>query len=214
MKLIPLFPLQLVIFPNEMLPLHIFEPRYKEMISDCLKTGEPLGILSYIEQNISKIGCLCTIETVSKVYEDGKYDIVCRAGDRFLTHSFNSSKSYLQGSISLFHDLETQTPVDSALMERVISKYEKLIEIASQSWEDAPSQKPINSFELGHLVGFNLAQKQNLLEIKSESNRLLYIDEHLDRIVPQMEAFEQVKTRIKSNGHFREFPPLQFKIDS
>jgi Lon protease-like protein len=211
-KLVPLFPLQLVLYPNEILPLHIFEERYKNMIQYCIETDEPFGLLSYIDQKVSRIGCLCKINKVNKKYEDGRIDIVCQGSDRFLVHSFNSSKSYLQGTISAFHDAETMEDAIPGLLERLQGKYDKLLEIAAKSWEDLPDQLPANSYEFAHLVGFDLAQKQNLLEIKSETERLKFLIEHLDRIIPQMKAFEEVQNRIKLNGHFREFPPLNFNI--
>jgi Lon protease-like protein len=213
MNLVPLFPLQLVLFPQEILPLHIFEPRYKQMVQHCIKTETPFGIVSFIDKNVSRVGCLCAIESVRKTYDDGKLDIVCRGGDRFLTHSFNSTKPYLQGNITTFHDDETAEPVDAALLETVQNKYQNLIAVASKSWDETPTQLPMNSYEFGHLVGFDLAQKQNLIEIKSEADRLRFIIDHIDRILPQMQAFDEVHERIKRNGHFREFPPLDFNLN-
>jgi len=212
LKLVPLFPLQLVIYPNEILPLHIFEERYKDMINYCIDNNESFGLLSYIDQKVSRVGCLCKIDKINKRYEDGRLDIVCRGTDRFMVHSFNSSKAYLQGTITAFHDADTVEESIPGLLERLQDKYDKLLEIASKNWEDIPDQLPSNSYEFAHLVGFELAQKQNLLEIKSENDRLKFLHEHLDRIIPQMKAFEEVQNRIKQNGHFREFPPLNFNF--
>lgn len=211
MKLIPLFPLQLVVFPGEMLPLHIFEPRYKQMIKHCLDNEEPFGIASYIENKISKVGCLCRVEFVSKKYEDGRYDIVCRGGDRFLTQTYNSTKPYLQASVSMFSDSDDSGESIQELLKSTRKLFANFIEVAAENPENITNDDPQSSFEYGQLVGFDLAQKQNLLEIKSESERLKFIHKHLERSLPKIKKVKQVQQRIKSNGHFKHFPPIQFK---
>lgn len=212
MNLLPLFPLQLVLYPNEILPLHIFEERYKEMINYCIETKSPFGLLSYIDQKVSRIGCLCEIEKISKRYEDGRLDIICKGTERFTVHSFNSSKNYLQGSYSLFTDTKIVSTSSDELLNDVQLKYKALLEIATKNWEEIPNQIPSYSYEFSHLVGFELSQKQTLLELKSEVDRLMFILNHLNQIIPQMKAFEEVRKRIKQNGHFKEFPPLNLNI--
>lgn len=211
---IPLFPLELVLFPGDKLPLHIFEQRYRDMVKDCLAGERPFGVVSYIDQNVSRVGCYAHIERVEQAYEDGKYDIVCRGGDRFISQSYDSSKSYLQASVTAFRDQKNEelSSEDSALLGHVLQRFEVLIELASMKFENPGFEMPTNSFEFGHIVGFDLAQKQNLMEIKSENERLEYILKHIEASIPRLEAFEDVRNLIKSNGHFREFPPIDFNI--
>lgn len=213
MKLIPLFPLQIVVFPNQIIPLHIFEERYKKMIAECLKKDEPFGIVSYIDKKISSVGCLCSIEKVHKSYSDGKYDIVCKGIDRFLTHSYNSNEVYLMGNVTLFHDEELPPATESHLFNDVLKKFKKLLQASITILEDTEVADPANSFEFGHSVGFDLAQKQNLLEIKTEQERLKFISKHIDSVLPKMKAAEEIKSRIRNNGHFRQFPPITFNPD-
>lgn len=209
---IPLFPLELVLFPGDKLPLHIFEQRYRDMIRDCLSGEYPFGIVSFIDQKVSRVGCYAHIERVEEAYDDGKYDIVCRGGDRFISHAYDSSKSYLQASVTAFHDEDTLSSEDSRLLKHVLQRFDVLIELASMKFENPGFETPTNSFEFGHIVGFDLAQKQNLMEIKSEKERLEYILKHIEASIPRLEAFEDVRKLIKSNGHFREFPPINFNI--
>ncbi len=208
MKLIPIFPLQLVLFPNETLPLHIFEPRYKEMISECLEKKDSFGICSFINGKVSRTGCLARIYSVSKKYEDGKYDIVCKGGERFMTHAYNSSKSYLQASVSFFEDTNADSSPHQDLVDKITPRFKELLDILTEG--NAPDITPACSYDFGHHIGLELIQKQNLLEIKSELERLEFIKNHIERLLAQLTMFEDVKKRIKSNGHFRKFPPIEF----
>ncbi len=213
MKIIPLFPLQIVLFPGEKLPLHIFEPRYKEMIRHCVANDEPFGLVSFIKNKVSRIGCLATVDAISKQYEDGKADIICTGHDRFITHSFDSSKAYLQGHITKFHDSGETTDADKQFLKRILPSFKKLVEIAEFKTGILSDEVPHDSFGFAHLVGFDLSQKQNLLEIKTERERLVYIKMHIDRTLPKIKAFEEVRERISRNGHFRKFPPIDFKTE-
>lgn len=183
------------------------------MIAECLKKEEPFGIVSYIEKKISSVGCLCSIEKVHKSYSDGKYDIVCRGTDRFLTHSYNSNLVYLQGNVTLFHDEPLPPSIETPLYNIVLKKFKKLMQASKTILEDTEVADPAYSYEFGHSVGFDLAQKQNLLEIKTEQERLKFISEQIDSILPKMKAAEEIKNRIRTNGHFRQFPPITFNTD-
>src|SRR5437868_15508940 len=98
--LLPLFPLELVLFPGMALPLHIFEPRYKEMIGECLEHDSPFGIVRAIEDGIAQIGCSAEVVTVVKRYEDGQLDIVTRGLRRFEVLEINQERSFLQAAVN------------------------------------------------------------------------------------------------------------------
>lgn len=213
MKLVPLFPLQLVLFPGEYLPLHIFEPRYKEMINYCLETGESFGLVSYINNKVSRVGCLAPIEKVNKKYDDGRYDITCRGADRFMIQAFNSTRPYLQGSITPFHDSDEEIGEASGFLESILPKYRRILSLVSMSGFTDVEEQPRNSFEIARVAGFDLAQKQNLLEIKTEEERLRFINEYFDVLLPRMEKFDEIRKVVRTNGHFKHFPPLDFNVD-
>jgi len=213
MSLTPLFPLQLVFFPGDKLPLHIFEPRYREMIKECLDSASAFGIVSFIENKVSKVGTFADIEKVEMTYDNGNYDVVCRGGDRFMCHSYNSTRTFLQGSVTKFHDELEQTQHTLDLRNQVLSLFNKMAELAILKPDKSSLAQPENSFGFGHLIGFDLAQKQNLLEIKTERDRLQFIKEQIERLIPKLEAFQDTRDLVKSNGHFRHYPPLDFNID-
>lgn len=209
---LPVFPLPLVLFPGEKLNLHIFEDRYREMIHYCVNQKISFGITSYINNSISKVGCVSTIKRIHKVYEDGRMDIVCTGGDRFLIHGYDTSKSFLQAAVTYFHDHEEEEDL-GAIRDNIRPMLQEVVSVLEQETVlvSIPND-PIHSFRIVHLVGFELAQKQNLLEIKSEKERLKFIQKHLEQALPKYKALEDVKRKIKSNGHFRNYPPIDFKI--
>lgn len=213
MKKIPIFPLQLVLYPGEKLPLHIFEPRYKEMLTWCLDTGKSFGIVSFLKNQISRIGCVAKIEKVEKKYDDGRADIICTGTDRFRITKFDSAKSFLQGDIEAFTDMRDDDDEKKLKMEQLVPLFRELMQMASQETLTGAIEVPDQSYGFAHLVGFDLPQKQKLLEMRSEQERLQYIHRHIRKVLPQIKAFEEVRRKIRSNGHFRTLPPLSFNVD-
>jgi len=103
-SLIALFPLEVVLFPGTPLPLHIFEPRYKEMIGECLAHGSTFGVIRALEQGVSDVGCTAEIVTVTKEYPDGRLDIVTEGRKRFEVLHLNQERSFLRAEVLLIED--------------------------------------------------------------------------------------------------------------
>src|SRR5207248_3107482 len=110
--LLPLFPLDVVLLPGTPLPLHVFEPRYREMISECLQGQEPFGVVRTREEGIEEIGCTAEILTVTKKYDDGRMDIVTQGRDRFEVISVNQERSFLQAEVVYLQD-EPERPTQA-----------------------------------------------------------------------------------------------------
>ena len=108
MSLLPLFPLDLVLFPGTSLPLHIFEPRYKEMISECLDRKKSFGIVRAKEEGVAEIGCTAEIITVAKKYPDGRMDILTQGRERFEVMQVNQERSFLQAEVLYLQDEPSQ----------------------------------------------------------------------------------------------------------
>ena len=104
MALLPLFPLEVVLLPGTPLPLHIFEPRYKEMIRECLATDAPFGVIRASEEGIAEIGCTAEIITVTKEYPDGRMDLIAEGRKRFEVLEINQDRSFLQAEVLLVPD--------------------------------------------------------------------------------------------------------------
>jgi uncharacterized protein len=213
MKKIPLFPLQLILFPREKLPLHIFEPRYKEMIAHCIETGSSFGVTSYIKNKISRVGCIARIDAIEKRYDDGRMDIICTGTGRFRIKKFDSTRTFLQGEIEAFNDMRDDRDEKQQKMDQLVPLFRELMEMAGQQTKSKDVAVPDEAFGFAHLVGLELVQKQKLLEMKSEQERLQFIHKHIRKVIPQLKAFEEVRIKIRSNGHFKTLPPLSFRVD-
>ncbi len=202
----PLFPLGLVLYPEEELTLHIFEPRYSEMVEYCLEFDSLFGIVLDQDGEMSDIGCSARIEELVQSYGDGRKDILVYGLDRFRVTGVNEEKSYLTGAIEVLAD--DDQIVDVHLRERVIAQHIKLLELAGRmpaptSYQD----RSFLSFFIAHNAGLSLDQKQEILEMKGEADRLAFLVNHLEQFLPMVEEVESVRMKVLSNGHFKDFPP-------
>jgi len=139
-SLLPLFPLDLVLLPHTNLPLHIFEPRYKEMIGDCLRNGGEFGMLAVQRQSVAAIGCTAAITNVVDRFPDGRINILVRGRRRFEISELDDEKSYLRGRPQFFDDDPGNLP-SSDLLERSMALYARLKELATietQVIQDTP----------------------------------------------------------------------------
>lgn len=210
MKTIALFPLNLVAFPGEEVNLHVFEPRYKQLINDCLDEDNTFGIPSYVNNRID-LGTEVEITEVTKKYDDGRMDIRTQAISVFkVTDYWNpwGEKLYAGGEV-------TPLPVEQSRTDLLLLL--KLKELTSQlfTWLDATNNfKDISRiqsvFEIGHKLGFKLEEEYQLLAMPSENDRLSYTIRHLERFIPALERAHSANERIKQNGHFKHLDPLEF----
>ncbi|MBL7472672.1 LON peptidase substrate-binding domain-containing protein [Robertkochia sediminum] len=207
--LIPLFPLQIVVFPGEKLPLHVFEERYRELVKDCRDGKQSFGIPTVIDGSLG-YGSELYIEEVSREYPSGRYDIVCRAGRAFKLLEFVNpvpGKRYAGGVLEYLENvpdgLDTQR-------ERVIVLLQTLYEEIGVD-NTIPGIADFDTFTYAHKVGFNLKEEYLLLQMTSEADRLDHMERHLQRIIPVIRQVNATKKMIQMNGHFRNYDPLDFK---
>ncbi len=190
--LVPLFPLQLVLFPETNLPLHIFEPRYKEMIQFCLENSREFGILLDQEGSISNMGCTASISEVLARFPDGRMNILVRGGRRFETAQLDEERSYLRGTVEFLGDYATG-PIDEELRQRGIGLYGRLVELlqlenvpfleASPEWTD-----PQLSYRMMAGVPAEVDWKQDLLELRSEPDRLVRVIGFFEQLIEYLES--------------------------
>lgn len=198
MPLIPLFPLELVLFPGAPLPLHIFEPRYKEMISECLLKDQPFGMVRAKENALSAIGCSASILNVLKKYEDGRLDIAAEGARRFEITQVNQERSFLQAEVTYFED-EPSLPGKSAV-DAVVQLHEQLFAVLGQP-VDIERDIELLSFHLANELPVDLDFKQTLLEMKSEAERIETLTEYYRATIPKVEKTLQARQRASGNGH-------------
>ena len=198
MPLLPLFPLEIVVFPGAPLPLHIFEPRYKEMIGECLSQNRAFGMVRAKENALSAIGCSATILTVIKKYEDGRMDISAEGAQRFEIIQLSQERSFLQAEVAFFDD-EPST-VSKSAAETVIQLHEQLFSVIGQPVE-VEQDAAYLSFRLAQDLPVDLDFKQTLLEMKSEAERIEILTEYYQATIPKIENSLRVRQRASGNGH-------------
>ena len=198
MPLLPLFPLEIVVFPGAPLPLHIFEPRYKEMIGECLSQNRAFGMVRAKENALSAIGCSARILTVIKKYEDGRMDISAEGVQRFEIIQLSQERSFLQAEVAFFDD-EPST-VSKSAAETVIQLHEQLFSVIGQPVE-VEQDAAYLSFRLAQDLPVDLDFKQTLLEIKSEAERIEILTEYYQATIPKIENSLRVRQRASGNGH-------------
>lgn len=203
---LPLFPLGLVLYPRERLPLHIFEERYKELTHYCLEHDTPFGIVFAEDSTLATTGSTARIQEVVTRYDDGRMDILVEGEQRFRLEQVYERESYLTADVEMLD--EAEPAMDVALKERVITQHMKLLELAGRTvrpslYEDVEYL----SFVLAQNAGLDTAQKQEVLELDTEAERIRYLIRHFEALIPRIEQREDVRRRIQSNGHFKDFPP-------
>jgi Lon protease-like protein len=196
--LVPLFPLEIVVFPGAPLPLHIFEPRYKEMIGECLSQERPFGMVRAKQNAISAIGCSARIIDVIKKYEDGRMDIAAEGAQRFEIIQVNQERSFLQAEVAFFDD-EPST-VSKSATDTVVQLHEQLFAVMGQTVE-VDRDAAYLSFRLAQDLPVDLDFKQTLLEMKSEAERVEILTEYYRATIPKIENSLRVRQRASGNGH-------------
>jgi len=207
-EIIPLFPLGLVLLPEMILPLHIFEERYKIMIAECLDADRGFGIVYYDGKDIKTQGCLARIMNVTKKYEDGKIDIMTIGRQRFEIVTIIEDKIYSQAEVIYFddqdHDLQDVNEIISQKARELIEE----IALLSNQKPSVSSLKDINPQKLSFLIagsdGFNSDEKQEFLEMRSTANRLQKGVDALSKITERIKINMEIRKLIDGNGHMPE----------
>jgi Lon protease-like protein len=188
--LLPLFPLDLVLFPHTILPLHIFEERYKEMIKDCLENHWEFGMLAVEGDRVKNIGCTASISRVVERFPDGRLNILVRGERRFEIRDLNQDKSYLRGRPEFQDDEMTEQASEDVRM-RAVMLHDRLLELADISTASLQDEFKYTDSQLSYrimaVVPADLSWKQSLLELRSEPERLDQVVSHLEKLIEYLE---------------------------
>lgn len=198
--LLPLFPLDVVLLPGAPLPLHVFEPRYKEMIGECLDRNEVFGVLRAKEGTVAEIGCTAEIVTVTKKYDDGRMDIVTQGRQPFEVIHVNQERAFLQGEVMYLRDDQGLASNDQ--INKALQLHSEIMKLAGAEPENAAEiDKEQLSFHLAGSLPLDLDFKQTLLGTKSEPERLQAIISLFETILPSMRRTVHVRRKAGGNGH-------------
>lgn len=198
--LLPLFPLDLVLLPAVPLPLHIFEPRYKEMINECLTQNRHFGIVRSKGEALASIGCTAEIINVMKTYPDGRLDILSEGKKRFEVLELNQERSFLQADVIYLED--EGDPADSAALGTALRLHGEIMQLAGAQAEDIEKAETAQlAYRLAGSLPFDPDFQQALLEMNSEADRIRAIVTFFERILPVLQQSARAKRKAGGNGH-------------
>ena len=200
---IPIFPLGIVVFPGENLNLHIFEPRYKQLITDCFGEAKPFGIPIVFKNGLSEYGTLVTVSEVVQVYEDGKMDIKTKGIAVFRTLELLKQipEKLYSGAIVSYPDNDEN--INTTLLRKVLEKLRSLHEILHLNKDFKKPDEELSSYDVAHHAGLSIDEEYEMLRLTREDQRLEYLNRHLTKVLPVLGEMETLKDRIKLNGHFK-----------
>jgi Lon protease-like protein len=198
-RLIPLFPLNVVVFPRTRLPLHIFEDRYKEMVGEAIRDSSEFGIVLAKDDGIVNAGCTVSVDKVLQMYPDGRMDILTQGKRRFEIQSLNEEKAFLQGVVTFFDD-EEFAPVPGELRQMALDNYKELNSLANAREHSSPDlSDPQLSFQLAQAVP-DLDFLNGLLRQRSENGRLKQFNTFVSEYIPRQRTIERMKQLAPTNG--------------
>jgi hypothetical protein len=207
-RIIPLFPLNIVVFPGELVNLHIFEPRYKQLIQDSREQGIRFGIPTYIKETID-YGTIVTLDKIHRVYDDERLDVSVRASDVFRVQDFQNpmkDKLYAGGAIAIQDNMDDADLLQKETLMDLLSELFDLFVMGDRFDLD----QDFDTYTYAHKIGLTLEQEYELLTIRAESERMDYLIEYLQKSIPVIAQMEEAKEKIRANGHFKHLDPLKF----
>ena len=203
-NLIPIFPLNIVVFPGEQLNLHIFEPRYKQLITDCFAEAKPFGIPTVLNDTINEFGTLVEIVEVVAVHADGKMDISTkglRIFNMLETIKILPDKLY-SGAIVTYPANDER--VKSKMMGEILGDIRRLHALLNLTKDFKKPDTNLVSYDVAHHAGLTVKEEYEVLGLLREDQRLEYLKRHLGKIIAMVAGMENLKEKIQLNGHFRE----------
>ncbi len=207
---IPVFPLGIVVYPGEKLNLHIFEPRYKQLVTDCKKDDKPFGIPTVIDGKIVEMGTTVRITDIVKTYDDGQMDIKTEG-----LQSFKILEMVKEIPNKLYSGAIVTYPPKSnvgspSLMKNVLEGLRKIHQGLQVNKAFGKTDDELTSYDVGHHAGMNLQDEYYLLELEVELHRQEFLKRHINKLLQVMADMDKLKEKINLNGHFKNLEGFSF----
>ena len=198
----PLFPLGLVALPSELIPLHIFEERYKTMMSRVLEEEGEFGIVWVADDGLRPVGCACEVAEVLERMPDGRINLVARGTRVFRIEARQEELAYPAGTVEFLHDRDE--PVDPDVAAEAHAVYADLVEQATDRTPDPEEVERMSAYEMAATVELGMDAKQGLLDLRSETARLKLVTRLLRGAIKRLDYIGRAQARARSNGkvHF------------
>ncbi len=197
----PLFPLGLVALPGELIPLHIFEERYKTMISECLEGEREFGIVWLSDDGLREVGCACSIDSILEEMDDGRIKLLVRGTRPFRVLERQGHLPYPAGVIEFVQDREDA--LDPELAKAAHDAYAELVRRATDREPEPDELADMSAYAMAATVDFGLDAKQGLLDMRSENARLRLVTRLFRAAIKRLELVDRVQERARSNGKVR-----------
>jgi len=203
-RVIPIFPLNIVVFPSSKIPLHIFEERYKKLINQCIEKKEGFGIVSQIGDKLADIGCYVEVSKVVQRYAGGEMDIIVTGANRFLIKETSKHPNgYSLASVEEYNDLTAET--NQALLNDLETSFGNILEKTRYKLEDSfwilYRQAILKSFKIAEKSGLSLEQQQGLLGIRKEEERIKFLLDHFKNLEIKIAGSAALKELIMGDGY-------------
>jgi Lon protease-like protein len=198
MNEIGLFPLNLVLLPGEQAPLHVFEPRYKELIGECLAEDEEFGLVLADDDGIREIGTRAGVIEVLERFDDGRLNIVVEGRERFRLIELTEGRAFATAEIADIDD-DGENPTEEEV-EQCLAAYDRVVKAAEAELEDLDFDADSIAFQIAARVDFGTEIKQGLLELQSERERVLRLAPMLDQAADAVKRDREIRERASSNG--------------
>jgi uncharacterized protein len=211
---IPIFPLGIVVYPGEKVHLHIFEPRYKQLVLECKETDKPFGVPTVLNNRLQEIGTLVQISDIVQTYENGEMDIKTQGLKvfRILEVIKSVPDKLYSGAIVNYPENEVDEG-NRKLMQNVIRGVKELHRLLNISKDFKKPEEELKSYDVAHHAGLSLEEEYELLGLMKELQRQEYLKRHLHKVLPMLMEMEQLKEKVKLNGHFRNLSALDLDIE-
>ena len=211
---IPIFPLGIVVYPGEKVHLHIFEPRYKQLVLECKETDKPLGVPTVLNNRLQEIGTLVQISDIVQTYDNGEMDIKTQGLKvfRILEVIKSVPDKLYSGAIVNYPENEVDEG-NRKLMQNVIRGVKELYRLLNISKDFKKPEEELKSYDVAHHAGLSLEEEYELLGLMKELQRQEYLKRHLHKVLPMLMEMEQLKEKVKLNGHFRNLSALDLDIE-
>lgn len=207
---IPIFPLELVVYPGEKVNLHIFEEKYKQLISECFKEKKPFGMPPIVNNRIAENGTLVRIEKIVRKYDDGKMDIIIEGTSVFkILEVIDSIPAKIYSGAIVKHLGNDETGI-AKHTQRIINNIRELHTLLHVNKDFKKPDADLRSYDIAHHAGLSLQEEYELLCLLREDQRIEYLRRHLKKIIPLAAGIESLKKKIQMNGHFKELKGFDF----
>jgi Lon protease-like protein len=208
---IPVFPLGIVVYPGEHVNLHIFEPRYRQLVSECLAEAKPFGIPTVINNKLSEMGTLVKVTELVKTYDNGEMDIRTQGLRvfRVLELIRNVPDKLFSGAIVNYPE-NIEGPGKRELMQKVVAAIRELHRLLEITKDFHKPDDELASYDIAHHAGMSLEEEYELLGLLREEQRQEYLKRHLAKVLPVIAEMETLKEKVKLNGHFKNLSSFKF----